>query len=488
MRFLIACLLALPSIISAATPLDPALRAKAMRAPVDVILHVGDGAPAPRVETSDFEARVAATVAQLQQRSQRQQQSLRKALSARGVAHRGFWVANVVQARVDAATLDWLAARSDVRIIVEDAAFKAAPVQREPSMPKTLAAIEWGVTRVRAPEVWALGHVGSGVVIAGQDSGYDWDHPALRDAYRGWNGSSAQHDHHWHDAINGGAVNACGFSSPEPCDDNNHGTHTMGTMVGDDGGANQVGVAPGARWIGCRNMNQGNGTVATYLDCFEWFLAPTNLAGGDPQPALAPHIINNSWACPPSEGCISPAALDEAIANVHAAGIFQVASAGNAGSACGSVVDPPAIHPLMFSVGATTSTDVIAGYSSRGPVTIDGSGRLKPDATAPGSSVRSSVRGGAYAALSGTSMASPHVAGVAALMMGANPALKGDPDRVAELLRTHAIGTTSTQDCGAFPGALVPNAVFGHGRIDAFAAVQAALVLGDTFSDGFETP
>ena len=69
----------------------------------------------------------------------------------------------------------------------------------------------------------------------------------------------------------------------------------MGTMVGDDGGANQVGMAPDAKWIGCRNMDVGNGTPATYSECFQFFLAPTDLTGANPNPALAPHAINRNW-------------------------------------------------------------------------------------------------------------------------------------------------------------------------------------------------
>jgi serine protease AprX len=82
----------------------------------------------------------------------------------------------------------------------------------------------------------------------------------------------------------------------------------MGTIIGDDGGANQIGVAPGARWIGCRNMEQGAGTPATYSECFQWFMAPTDRQGNNPQPALAPDVINNSWTCPPDEGCVDPLA------------------------------------------------------------------------------------------------------------------------------------------------------------------------------------
>src|SRR5206468_10728214 len=125
---------------------------------------------------------------------------------------------------------------------------------------------------------------GRGVVIAGEDTGYQWNHPALKIQYRGWNGTTADHDHNWHDAIHDSVGNPCGNNAQAPCDDVGHGTHTIGTMVGDDGAGDQIGVAPGARWIGCRNMDQGNGTPARYIECMQWMLAPTDLAGGNADP------------------------------------------------------------------------------------------------------------------------------------------------------------------------------------------------------------
>ncbi len=150
-----------------------------------------------------------------------------------------------------------------------------------------------------------MGYSGQGVVVGGQDTGYDWDHPALVGAYRGWDGSTVSHDYHWHDAIHGNDPhtspgNPCGYDLPEPCDDRGHGTHTMGTVLGDDGGRNQIGVAPGAQWIGCRNMDRGYGQPATYLECFEFFLAPYPVGGRLHRaiPDLAPDVTNNSWTLP----------------------------------------------------------------------------------------------------------------------------------------------------------------------------------------------
>jgi subtilisin family serine protease len=335
-------------------------------------------------------------------------------------------------------------------------------------------AVEGGITYTRAPEVWSQGYTGQGIVAAGADTGYRWDHTALRDHYRGWNGASANHDYNWHDSIHSGG-GSCGANSPQPCDDNGHGTHTMGTMVGDDGAGNQVGMAPGAKWIGCRNMDQGVGTPATYIECFEFFLAPYPVGGTPAQgdPAKAPHVTNNSWGCPPSEGC-SASTLQAAVEAQRAAGIVTVVAAGNAGPNCSSVNDPPAIYDASYSIGAFNhGTGTIASFSSRGPVTLDGSNRLKPDISAPGVGIRSSTRTSttSYGTSSGTSMAAPHTTGAVALLLSAKPALGGQVDEIEGYLNDTAVqvSTTSCSSSGS------PNNVYGAGRLDVKTAVDLAL-------------
>jgi subtilisin family serine protease len=311
-------------------------------------------------------------------------------------------------------------------------------------------------------------------VVGGQDTGYDWDHPALIRQYRGWDGSSADHNYNWHDAIHSGSNAICPPNSTAPCDDNSHGTHTMGTMVGDNGAGNQIGMAPGARWIGCRNMDQGNGTPATYTECYQWFIAPTDLNGDNPRPDLAPDVIDNSWSCPVSEGCTDPLVLQTVVENVRAAGILTAHSAGNSGSVCSTIDTPAAIYDASFTVGSTDSTDTIASSSSRGPVTIDGSFRPKPDISAPGVGIRSAVPGESYGLKSGTSMAAPHVAGLVALLVSAHPSLKGQVDEIESVIRLSAVRLTTNQNC-TVPGSQVPNNTYGWGRIDAGAAYQMIL-------------
>ncbi len=408
----------------------------------------------------------------LRETAARTQAPVLSELKGLGAEFRPYWIANMVWVRGDLEVVRMMAERDDVLRV---SANPSVPLQKlppePPRDPEAPDAIEWGITKTGAPSAWALGIKGLGVVVGGQDTGYDWDHPALKGKYRGWNGSSASHDYNWHDAIHSGG-GVCGANSPVPCDDDEHGTHTMGTMVGDDGGTNQIGMAPQAKWIGCRNMNQGNGTPATYSECFQWFVAPTNLAGLNPDPAKAPHVINNSWGCPPSEGCTDPLVLKTVVENTRAAGIVVVVSAGNSGSSCSSVSDPPAIYEASFSVGATDSSDGIASFSSRGPVTVDGSGRLKPDVSAPGVGIRSSVPGGGYGSFSGTSMAGPHVAGHVALLLSARPQWKGQVGLVEDRIALSAVPRTSAQTCGGVPGTEVPNNTFGWGRVDVLASVS----------------
>jgi serine protease AprX len=418
--------------------------------------------------------------------SRRTQAAILSYLKLKNIPHQSYYIVNMIKVTTDLATLEDIASTfNEIAIIAEDRTYTAQKVEIDNSDSGSRSmAIEWGITNINADDVWALGYKGANVIIGGQDTGYEWDDAALKLKYRGWNPNtnSAAHNYNWHDAIDmnvppNTGTNPCGYNLAIPCDDNNHGTHTMGTMVGEEG-ANQIGVAPDAEWIGCRNMDRGYGNISTYLECFEWFLAPypyQQPAMADP--AMMPHVINNSWGCPPVEGCTVDTinAFVNAIDALRTAGCVVVVSAGNSGSNCSTVADPPAIYAGSFSVGAYNSSNAIAGFSSRGPVTIDGSGRIKPDIAAPGVSVRSCIRGvNAYSSFSGTSMAGPHVAGVVALMISANPALDGEVEKIEQILEQTAVHTTSTQNCST-PGTTIPNNTFGYGRLDALAAVNMAL-------------
>ncbi len=462
----------------------------ASAAPVEflvVLAEQADVAAAARLQGKLAKGRY--VVEKLRAMAERTQGPVLRDLAARRAEVRPYWIANMIWVRADAATIEAMARRPDVaRVSANPSVAMPALPPNEPADPlRVPAAVEPGVTTIGAPTFWAEGFDGQNIVVAGEDTGYDWDHPALKNHYRGWDGATADHNYNWHDAIHSGG-GVCGANSAEPCDDNSHGTHTMGTMVGDDGGSNQIGVAPGARWIGCRNMDQGNGTPATYSECFQFFIAPTDLADANPDPSKSPHVINNSWGCPPSEGCTDPNVLKTVVENVRAAGIVVVVSAGNSGSGCSSVSDPAAIYDASFSVGATDNAgSTIASFSSRGPVTVDGSNRLKPDISAPGVSVRSSVPGTGYGIKSGTSMAGPHVAGAVAVLLSAAPGLVGDVTGVEDCFTGTALPRSNTQTCGSIPAGDVPNNVFGYGRLQLVWPLPQTCVGSLLFQDGFET-
>ena len=414
-------------------------------------------------------------------KSQATQGPVLKWLDQHHLEHRSFYIVNAIWVKGRYKEAMALALRADISRVEGNPQVRSIPdplpAVDAPAQTDAPATVEPGINYTHAPSVWAEGFFGQGIVVGGADTGIRWTHNALKSHYRGWNGVVADHNFNWHDSIHSGG-GACGPNSSVPCDDSGHGTHTIGTAIGDDNGANQIGMAPQAQFIGCRNMNVGVGTPATYTECFEWFLAPYPV-GGDPSqgdPDKAPDITTNSWTCPSSEGC-SPTTLQAGVEAQRAAGIMMVVAAGNSGPSCSTVSDPPALYDAAYTVGAlNTNTDTIASFSSRGPVTSDGSGRLKPDITAPGTSTRSSYNTSdtAYALLSGTSMATPHIAGAVALLWSAHPELRNDPEASEAIINSSAVHILSNTCDGGSPS--TPNNTFGNGRVDILAAVNSVMV------------
>ena len=406
-------------------------------------------------------------------KSQTTQEPILQWLRERGIEHQSFYIVNAILVKGNREIAETLAARPDVARVegnprIHNDLPQPGPVEEAPSQPAT---IEPGITYTHAPQVWALGFTGQNIVVASADTGQRWTHNALKPHYRGWDGQNANHNYNWHDSIHNSVGNPCGNDSPFPCDDFGHGSHTTGTAIGDDGMGNQIGMAPGAKWIGCRNMDVGNGTPARYIECMEFFLAPypINCTPNEGDPTKAPDITSNSWLCPPSEGC-SANTLQAAVEAQAAAGIMMVVAAGNAGPGCSTVEDPAAIYAASYTVGAlVTGSDTIASFSSRGPVTIDGSGRIKPDITAPGTNTRSAWNGNDndYVSISGTSMATPHISGAMALLWFAIPSLRHQISASRDALNNAAVHIADTT-CGT---AGPPNNVYGWGRVDIAAAV-----------------
>jgi len=399
------------------------------------------------------------------------QQNVVSLLESRGVQYRSFWISNAVLVSADQETADLLSTLPDVESVTPDEPI----VLSDPPAPEALSAavtdtVEWNVAETHAREVWTnFGATGRGVVVGVIDTGFAF-HPALTAKYRGNLGNGQfNHNYNWYDAT---PTHQCALT---PCDPNGHGTHVTGTILGSDG-SYIIGVAPDAKFISCRGLDaNGVAAPADILKCMEWFLAPTDLNGANPNPALRPSIINNSWG-----GGRYPA-FDRAVDAWRAAGILPVFAAGNSGSSCSSIQWPGAysgalaVGALSYGGGPEGFSLLIASFSSRGPVP-NVADLYKPDVVAGGQNVTSSWINNSYRTISGTSMAAPAVSGVAALLYSAAPQWATHPDSTANLLRKTAFHINSA-DCASAWSAPngYPNCVYGFGEIDAYMAVQEGL-------------
>ena len=188
-------------------------------------------------------------------------------------------------------------------------------------------------------------------------------------------------------------------------------------------------------------------------------------------PARAVNVVDATWICPSWEGCDS-LTISIAIRHITDAGQMFVTGAGNDGSFCSSIVSP-GLSGDALTVGASGKNGLIARSSSRGPITTDGSGRIKPDLLAPGVGIISDLPDGRYAEFNGTSMAASHVAGIVTLMWSANPALLGQIDLTKQILAQTAHFQTVPNPCGNDNGK--QNNDYGYGIVDAYEAVKQAL-------------
>jgi bacillopeptidase F len=446
--------------------LDPSLAQVLQSAPTDTIFDllvaVGDTkqlsqvAEQASVGAHDLKTRHRRIETMLRSLTAKTQSSVLNSLAAsagpRTRVLSEFWITNMMHVQTDRDGLMQLAARADVtRIYVN------APVSLIEPIVTTDAVAASGnagasLDAVGARDLWARGLTGHGRLVASIDTGVEGIHPALRNSWRGLGGDTAAA---WFDPLDASA----------PLDNNGHGTHVMGTMVGRDG-ADTIGLAPDAQWITAAVIDRGStlsATIADILRALQWVADPD----GDPATADdVPDVVCNSWGI--SQTIISPcdSVFFQAIANVEAMGIVCVFAAGNEGPGSMTIRNPAdhAASPTStFSVGAVDPTMPdfpVPSFSSRGPSACDGLS-IKPEIAAPGVAIRSSYKGQTYKVLNGTSMAAPHVAAAVALLRQYNPDLTPDEIKLALMSTATDVGD---------PGA---DNESGHGMINLPAALAA---------------
>ena len=381
-----------------------------------------------------------------------------------------FWIVNAIAVSLSSEVIEQIASRDDVLFIrmmnTENALIE--PVDIHPTTHDELDAVAWGVSQIGAPDVWALGYNGSGVVVSVVDTGVNYNHFDL-------------HNNMWHDT-------AAGFhygwdfenNDGDPMDSNGHGTHCAGSVAGDGTAGTETGVAPGATIMGLRVANSLSAESQLW-DAFQFSIDH----GAD--------VISTSmgWLQSWDPDRVSWRESEE---NVLAAGICHSVAAGNEGGNTSTYGDirtpgdcpPPWLHPdqttsgglsAVVTVGATDNADNIASFSSVGYSTwmfddpwfdyndtSPNIGLIDPDIAAPGVNIVScDLTASGYTTMSGTSMATPHLAGCMALVLSANPYLS--PAAVDSLLEVTALELGSSGK----------DNVFGSGRVDVYEAVLAAL-------------
>jgi subtilisin family serine protease len=356
---------------------------------------------------------------------------------ARTTSVRRWWIANTLGLEATAEVAQALAQRGEVVAIEHDGAVSlprpvAASSARPPSDDDDAT---WGLQATRTVQAReTYGVDGEGVVVGILDTGYDASHPALAGRLRAWR-------------------SFVGASHPRPIDDNGHGTHCAGSLGGEAIAGMEIGVAPGVAFVAGKILDKnGGGTWSGVLDAMEWIVDPDGRPGSGDEPRL----VSNSWG-----DSTGNAAVRQAMRRWLRLGILPVFAAGNSGPRAESVGYPGA-YPEALAVAAVRPDGKAARFSSRGPVRLDGRVHVRPDIAAPGYMVTSARAGGGTKVSSGTSMAAPHVAGVAALLLEARSGLS--PRDLRALLEASAVPA----------GAAGKDTTFGHGRLDAVAALELA--------------
>ncbi len=302
-------------------------------------------------------------------------------------------------------------------------------------------ATTYGLQKMKVPELRVKypSLDGSGVRVGILDTGIDANHPDLAGKVKAFKDFTAA-------------------QSPTPSDENTHGTHVAGTIAGGATSGTSIGVAPKVQLIIGKIFDaQGSAKDEDILRAMQWIADPD----GNPDTNDFPLLVSNSWG--------DDAAFDDkdpqdeplcvVVDNWVKLGMLPVFAAGNAGPSA-TTVGLPGGCPAALTIGATDSNDKAAYFSSRGPAKWKSSSLVKPDVAAPGVNIKSAKPGGGYQTMSGTSMSTPHISGVMALLFQANPALTVDGAAKALLAGATDLGTAGKDN------------TFGWGRADVLKAVD----------------
>ncbi|MCK4547504.1 MAG: S8 family serine peptidase [Candidatus Eisenbacteria sp.] len=387
---------------------------------------------------------------------------------------RTFWIVDAITASLSASTIEVLRDHPDVRAVYLRESQQVLCSSKGTSESLDYGTAVWSVQRVGADSVWHRhGIDGDGVLIAMLDTGVDYTHSDL--AGRMWTNPGEIPDNSIDDDGNGYVDDYYGYDfavhNSDPMDDDGHGTHTAGTVAGDGTGGITTGVAPGAEIMALKVLRYGQGAEEDVWEAIQY--AVEN--GAD--------IISMSIGWIQCRHNPARELWRQACENALAAGVVVVAAAGNERDKEGTnlycappeQVRTPADVPGVIAIGAVTMGDWVTVFSSEGPVTWESvhgygdyphpPGLIKPDFSAPGQNVNSTIRGGGYSGntWAGTSMAAPNVSGAIALMLQAD-----------STLTSSEIGAFLQETCVDYyhPG---KDNLFGHGRINALAAVEAVL-------------
>ena len=368
---------------------------------------------------------------------------------------KSLWIANAVATSATPDVIRALAERDDIKHINFDELRETLLVAPNPS--PTLA-IECGVDLMNAPDAWAMGYTGAGVVVGVIDTGVCITHPDI--ANQIWNNPAEIPGNNIDDDNNGYVDDVVGWNfrddTDNPFDDNGHGSHVAGTVAGDGTSGEESGVAPDASIMVLKYSNQLSGESIAWEAIQYGTDNGADVLSGSFGWRHAWNPDRETWR--------------NTCDNSIAAGVVMVFASGNEGQCCiPDNVRTPGDVPSVITVGATDCSDNIASFSSTGPVSWSivspffdyplPPGLMKPEVTAPGDDTLSHATCSGYTTLSGTSMATPHVSGAIALMLQANPDLT--PAQVKEGLQSTAIDL----------GSIGPDNIYGSGRVDALAAI-----------------